>query len=131
MSTRNLAQRRISERAAYSRNREQRLIYAKKWREANSDKVKAYRRAWKANVYPLQQRKMRELKSAPCMDCRGVFTPECMDFDHVPGRGEKLFHVTVEAMNRTTESIVEELAKCDLVCANCHRTRTWERNNAQ
>jgi organic radical activating enzyme len=23
----------------------------------------------------------------------------------------------------------EEVAKCDLVCANCHRTRTWKRKD--
>jgi hypothetical protein len=26
-----------------------------------------------------------------------------------------------------TEKLLAEIAKCDLVCSNCHRIRTWER----
>lgn len=63
---------------------------------------------------------MRSLKNSPCMDCGGRFPPECMDFDHA--RGEKKF--ALSAARTTPEKLMEEAAKCDLVCANCHRTRT-------
>ena len=29
------------------------------------------------------------------------------------------------------EMILEEIAKCDLVCANCHRMRTWTRGKTR
>ena|ERR1035437_3605597 len=63
------------------------------------------------------------LKAAPCMDCGMVFPPECMDFDHV--RGEKLFNVG--EFRFTMSVLLEEIAKCELVCANCHRIRTAAR----
>ncbi len=49
-----------------------------------------------------------------------------MDFDHV--RGEKLFGI-VEARGSAIawQTVLNEIAKCDLVCANCHRMRTYIR----
>lgn len=65
------------------------------------------------------------LKSGPCVDCGGSFAPCQMDFDHLPGM-PKLFNVA-EAGGPIKAS--SEAAKCDLVCANCHRLRTWKRQN--
>jgi hypothetical protein len=61
------------------------------------------------------------------MDCQQTFSSECMDFDHVPGRGEKKFRITIAELGRREEEVAAELAKCDLVCSNCHRTRTKKR----
>jgi hypothetical protein len=62
---------------------------------------------------------------APCLDCGGIFDPVCMDYDHV--RGEKKFSVCqMVRMAYSREAIMDEIAKCDLVCANCHRIRTWK-----
>lgn len=63
-------------------------------------------------------------KARPCMDCGGRFPPEAMDFDHV--RGEKLFSVG-QAGSRSLQDIFDEMEKCGLVCANCHRVRTRKR----
>ena len=60
----------------------------------------------------------------PCMDCGGSFPPEAMDFDHREGK-----RMSVSAMVRmkpTEATVLREISKCDLVCANCHRIRTWE-----
>ena len=70
---------------------------------------------------------MRELKNCPCMDCGGVFPSYVMDFDHV--RGEKLFNIA-EEMGRSLKSLLAEAEKCDVVCSNCHRIRTYERRMA-
>lgn len=59
----------------------------------------------------------------PCLDCGGTFPPVVMDFDHV--RGVKDIIVS-EA--DTFKRIDREVAKCDLVCANCHRIRTFTRS---
>lgn len=66
------------------------------------------------------------LKDKPCMDCGGMFSPECMDFDHV--RGTKRMGVTMLCHKAAKEAVLEEVNKCDLVCANCHRTRTKKRS---
>jgi len=50
-----------------------------------------------------------------------------MDFDHRPGE-EKLFLLKVSKMvTYKLETVLLEIAKCDLVCANCHRMRTQRR----
>jgi len=68
------------------------------------------------------------LKAKPCEDCGRSFPPECMDFDHV--RGKK--HAGVAHMKRyALPRLLEEILKCDLVCACCHRIRTRRRQNAR
>lgn len=67
------------------------------------------------------------LKSAPCMDCGIAYPPYVMDFDHRPGE-VKMFHVGKMRVNGTRwEKVLAEIAKCDLVCSNCHRARTASR----
>lgn len=48
-----------------------------------------------------------------------------MDFDHV--RGRKLKAVGQLLTSRSLDVIRREIAKCDLVCAICHRKRTYLR----
>ena len=66
-----------------------------------------------------------KLKDKPCMDCGNRFPPECMDWDH---RDEttKINSVT-RLVLRTPATLQAEIAKCDLVCSNCHRIRTQKR----
>lgn len=67
---------------------------------------------------------VRALKQAPCMDCGLEWPPFVMDFDHV--RGEKRMEVgRMLTQGYTLEAIMAEIEKCDLVCSNCHRIRTW------
>jgi hypothetical protein len=68
---------------------------------------------------------LRKLKSVPCMDCGGTYPPVCMDFDHRPG-AEKKFNIAQWRQFSAFE-LVAEIAKCDLVCSNCHRVRSAER----
>lgn len=66
---------------------------------------------------------VEEYKRVPCADCKGTFPAVCMDFDHV--RGEKVEGIAkMVAQSWSMEKLSEEIAKCDLVCANCHRIRT-------
>ena len=64
------------------------------------------------------------LKAKPCLDC-GVKYPSCvMEFDHV--RGTKSATVgRMMSRDQGLKAIMAEIAKCDLVCANCHRIRTY------
>ena len=63
------------------------------------------------------------LKLGPCQDCGNVFPPCAMDFDHRPGE-VKVLEIS-KCKTRTQVDL--EVPKCDLVCANCHRIRTWKR----
>ena len=67
------------------------------------------------------------LKRKPCTDCGNTFPTECMDFDHV--NGDKRFLISQMAY-WGRETILKEIAKCELVCSNCHRIRTKRRLDA-
>ena len=71
----------------------------------------------------------RALKAKrPCQRCGGQFDPVCMDFDHVPGRGRKFMEVSkMVRLGYEKEKILAEIAKCQSLCANCHRLLTHER----
>jgi len=61
------------------------------------------------------------LKAKPCMDCGRIRPPVAMDFDHV--RGEKM-HGVSSMWSWGRDKVLDEIAKCDLVCCICHRIRT-------
>lgn len=67
---------------------------------------------------------LRDLRRVPCMDCGKTFEPHVMDFDH-RDRSTKLFNVAGRRFLRPRVTVAEEVAKCDIVCANCHRMRTF------
>jgi hypothetical protein len=69
-----------------------------------------------------------KLKDHPCSDCGGRFPSVCMDFDH-RDPSEKKQNVGSMATTYNLQTILDEIAKCDLVCANCHRIRTFLKEN--
>ena len=70
------------------------------------------------------------LKNLPCSDCGRKYPPYVMDFDHRDGNHK---HGNIGSLVSqayfTKEKLLKEIQKCDLVCANCHRTRTYKRNH--
>lgn len=66
---------------------------------------------------------LNDLKRRPCADCGGAFDPVCMDFDHRDPT-TKIANIARLAHAATLPELLAEIAKCDLVCANCHRIRT-------
>lgn len=87
-------------------------------KEEFNDRVKARRR--------LLLRISDELKLAPCMDCGVQYPSYVMDFDHRPGVDKK-FNISDFRSVSSVKVFLEEIDKCDLVCANCHRIRTFTR----
>lgn len=61
------------------------------------------------------------LKTHPCVDC-GIDDPVVLEFDHV--RGEKVNAIAELISRRSIEVIQEEINKCEVRCANCHRRKT-------
>ena len=61
-------------------------------------------------------------------DCGGRFSPCAMDFDH-RDPAQKSAEVTRMVGRAGTQRILDEVAKCDIVCANCHRLRTYRRRS--
>lgn len=63
------------------------------------------------------------------MDCGGVFPVCAMDLDHRPGEDKAITPSAMVARGWSDERVQAEIAKCDVVCANCHRIRTAIRGN--
>ncbi|MHB8632245.1 MAG: hypothetical protein ACYC9W_09990 [Candidatus Limnocylindria bacterium] len=71
---------------------------------------------------------LRSLKAGrPCTDCGRVFEPQVMQWDHLP-QFEKIGDISGGFPGRTEDEILREIAKCELVCTNCHTIRTFTRN---
>jgi hypothetical protein len=62
----------------------------------------------------------------PCADC-GETDPLVLEFDHL---GDKEFEVSQGLDFRGWQTILDEIEKCDVVCANCHRRRTARRRKS-
>src|SRR5206468_1660930 len=63
------------------------------------------------------------LRQHPCVDC-GEEDVEVLEFDHL---ADKEFSIARGFRDRTWEAVLREIAKCQVVCANCHRRRTARR----
>ena len=72
---------------------------------------------------------LTEKKSAPCTDCGGRFAAVSMDFDHV--KGDKRYNIAAAYRWLKWELLDVEVAKCELVCANCHRVRSSVRKQSK
>jgi hypothetical protein len=59
-----------------------------------------------------------------CADC-GETDPVVLEFDHV--RGEKRCNIGQKLADMRWKDLLGEIAKCDVVCANCHKRRTARR----
>jgi hypothetical protein len=66
-------------------------------------------------------------KNAPCLDCGRRYPPYVMDFDHRNSK-EKVSKVSNLMRLGSRQKLLTEIAKCDLVCSNCHRERTHQRS---
>src|SRR5690348_14268713 len=78
--------------------------------------------------YRMQHEKQQvvlKAKDCPCKDC-GIKYPSCaMDFDH-RDPAAKSCNLAQAHQRMGWSKLVEEIGKCDVVCSNCHRVRTWE-----
>lgn len=88
---------------------------------ANKEDFNEYRNDWVRK----RRRRFDVLKTVPCTDCGAIYPPYIMQWDHLP-EFEKSF--TIGSNWQYSEArILDEIAKCELVCANCHAERTHNR----
>lgn len=89
----------------------------------NRDKVRLANKSTKEKRYEL----IRQLKEqTPCMDCGIQYPYFVMEYDHRDpltkvGDVNRLLRIA------SMEAVYQEIEKCDLVCANCHKFRSHER----
>lgn len=111
---------------------EQRKAYNKAYYEKNKDRHRESR-ARRRDVYRkiAQDYVNRSKIDKPCTDCGKVYLPVVMDYDHLPGFEKSANVSSLVQKGMAISKIQEEIAKCELVCANCHRIRTWVRKGSK
>ena len=64
-------------------------------------------------------------QSRACADCKENYPYWMLDFDHL---GDKSFNLSAyRNFSVNMEIIKKEVEKCEVVCANCHRNRSFLR----
>lgn len=107
----------------YERDRERILAHKRRSYRKNIQYYSAWSRARQDDARAF----LNSLKARPCADCGENYPPFVMDFDH-RSDSQKLMNVgDLVRVHAPRELVLEEVAKCDLVCANCHRVRTHGR----
>lgn len=78
-----------------------------------------------------QRKRLRTIllnvKRRPCQDCGGSFHPWVMELDHRDSTTKTAAVANLVSKGCTDARLLEEIGKCDVVCANCHRMRTYRR----
>jgi len=91
---------------------------------STSPRIREHRERWRYHADLLDR-----IRSKPCADCGSTFAQCSMDFDH-RDPAQKVRGVT-RMICGSTAKLLAEVAKCDVVCANCHRLRTFNRRLTQ
>ena len=93
----------------------------RKWYYENRERAGSTRRA---KVEQLRAEMVQIKESSPCTDCGVSYPYYVMQFDHLADKeltpSRLVTYGSLAKMRR-------ELAKCELVCANCHAARTYRR----
>jgi|SRR5271157_5348777 len=76
------------------------------------------------------RRLIDEARSKPCHDCEQQHPRWRMELDH-RDPSKKTRCVSEMVGSYTLQQIAREIEKCDAVCANCHRDRTFFRKSEQ
>tara|TARA_B110000503_G_scaffold24933_1_gene39284 strand:+ start:13457 stop:13705 length:249 start_codon:yes stop_codon:yes gene_type:complete len=61
-----------------------------------------------------------------CFDCYVIYPHYILEFDHRPEH--KKIDIVYRVLKKFgVDAAWEEVRKCDVVCSNCHKQRTYER----
>lgn len=90
-----------------SDSREVRTRYRQEQRRRSRDYVRMY------------------LKTHPCLDCKES-DPIVLDFDHRDPSTKYRSISQIIAHNLGINKLIEEIEKCDVRCANCHRRKHYK-----
>lgn len=122
-------------REEYQRKRSK--LYMRDYREKNPDKVKMWEKNRKRNKdekskkqFLLWQKQRRhefknrldkiKLEIGKCKLCGYNKHPEILQFHHRDKESKKFQLSTGNLGSYKWETILKEIAKCDLICPNCH-----------
>jgi hypothetical protein len=115
---RNRARRDGRQHACKTCNIERNKRWYREHPEVRGARMDEYNRRRKRKLQALL---LEYLGSHPCVDC-GEADPVVLDFDHLR---DKVANVSLMVLRKRPWSVIlEEIAKCEVRCANCHRRKT-------
>lgn len=130
----------VRKRRHYAANKDKRRKYIeenraaitawhKAYREKHKERLRSEGRLYRLDCIARKKELVLNAKRMGCVDC-GIADPRVLDFDHV--RGTKIASIS-KMVNRvgTAHTLIAELAKCEVRCANCHRIKTLERRRSK
>lgn len=101
-------------------------IRSRKYRSNNLLQVRLRENKRKAQLYIDNLDYINNYKNERCcVDCNTKYPPYVLQFDHC--KGTKSNSIKNMKHNSSLNTIIKEIEKCELVCANCHRNRTYKR----
>lgn len=90
-------------------------------RDENNERRKRTLKVRRASLRSLFQ----QVKNVPCTDCKVRYPPYVMHFDHL---SDKVFNISnAGSLGVSLSRLRAEMAKTEVVCANCHAERTHRR----
>jgi hypothetical protein len=109
------------------KDKESEREYQKKHYIANKELYKERAKKSRIALRDRNREYVRSIKETnPCKDCGKFYHYSQMDFDHI--NDNKINGVArLTNTSLSIERIKSEIEKCELVCSNCHRFRTWQR----
>lgn len=105
----------------YEKNKKRHIQLNNKWRDQNKDKIKIYQQKHKTLAISRAKQFIEDYKSnKKCTNC-SENRPECLNFHHVNLTDKKSEVSTMVNGGYKIDTIIKEINKCILLCANCHR----------
>lgn len=117
---------------------------SKKWQQENVEKMRSYRKEWYEKNKESEREKAKDRQSIrrkefkkwfkefkttlKCSIC-GFSHPAALDFHH-KDPSTKEFNLGAIGCSVSKEKIIEEIEKCDILCANCHRIHHYQENTS-
>lgn len=110
------------------------------YRERHPERIKAYaakqRDTHKVSLAEGFRKRHKERRewilgikaSLKCSRC-GESRPMCLDFHHLDGSTKEYNISTMIGKHHPKERILNEIAKCVVLCRNCHAVEHWEQEN--
>lgn len=102
-----------------------RQAYDRQWYHDNKERLRKSKAKSARELRARRLEWLKQIKDQPCKDCGKKFPHYVMEFDHC--RGRKRFEIGTSFASRSIEELLKEIENCDLLCANCHRIRTFTR----
>ena len=161
MSYKTKAAAREQSRRYYRKNRKSILKTVKRYRDSHPEAIRLRRLRYNKIIVRVDDALQSVFKDRPCVECKGVFRWDAMQFDHlgidelrkVPwmkdendlnmwvlqntigerrGKTTCVSHLTRHKL--TAKNLIralKEIAACELICANCHMCRTADRKRGR